>query len=218
MMYKSNPSGSRRLLRAAAVLPAIVGAALLVNTPAVAKAISTMSSTSVASPREITSNSAEIQEQSLIISEATAVAHDSSAKTDPASLRVSVKPATASAADDDKPLTTAEVLPKFPGGESAMIQWLIQHIVYPEEAFKNNIQGYVIVKFVVKADGSVSDAEVVKKVDPLLDAEALRVVRQMPNFEPGTVDGKPVSVYYNLPVSFKLQSSPKEVTESASQR
>lgn len=97
-------------------------------------------------------------------------------------------------------------LPVFTGGDKEILNYIIKNTKYPEEAKKNNITGKVIVKFVVEKDGSVSGAEVLKSVDPLLDAEAVRVVGSLPKFEkPAKKDGKIVRVNYMLPITFALQ-------------
>lgn len=108
--------------------------------------------------------------------------------------------------DDNVVFTTVEIAPQYPGGEMAMYEYLAKNIRYPEECAERNIQGKVIVSFVVKADGSIGDAKVVKSVDPQLDGEAIRIVRTFPKFTPGKMQGKPVNVWYTLPVNFKLQS------------
>jgi protein TonB len=109
---------------------------------------------------------------------------------------------------DDKPKIWdhVEVMPSFPGGDKAMMQWLYDNIVYPVIAQEQGIQGRVIVRFVVGPDGSVGAAEVQRSLDPSCDREALRVVRKMPKWIPGTQNGQSVSVYYTLPVLFKLQN------------
>jgi len=101
--------------------------------------------------------------------------------------------------------SAVEENPSFPGGEMAMMQYLAKNIKYPEEAMKTGAQGRVIVKFVVSSTGKISDITIERGVSPELDAEAIRVVGGMPDFTPGKIDGKPVSVWYVLPVSFKLQ-------------
>ncbi len=100
---------------------------------------------------------------------------------------------------------------EFPGGMDALLNYLRTNIRYPESAHKNNIQGRVIVKFVIESDGTVADAEIVRGVDTDLDNEALRVVNGMPKWTPAKVDGKDVASYFHLPVNFKLQDeTPKE--------
>lgn len=107
-----------------------------------------------------------------------------------------------------EPQVAAEVMPGFKGGEAEMMKFLAMNIRYPEAAMKAGKQGYVVVKFVVSKSGKVESPEIVRSVSPELDAEALRVVGMMPDFNPGTVDGKPVDCTYILPVSFKLQGDP----------
>jgi TonB family protein len=104
----------------------------------------------------------------------------------------------------------ASKMPEFKGGQKAMFTYLMENVKYPEEAVEKNIQGNVIVKFVVTETGKVENATVIRGVDPLLDAEALRVISSMPDFEPGMENSKAVSVEYVLPVSFKLQGNKTE--------
>ncbi len=102
---------------------------------------------------------------------------------------------------------SAEQMPSFPGGDAALMKFLNSHIHYPAAAEENNVQGRVIVQFVVGKDGSVSQAKIARGVHPALDNEALRVVRSLPKFIPGKQNGQPVSVWYTLPVQFKLQNA-----------
>ena len=97
-----------------------------------------------------------------------------------------------------------ETMPQFPGGQGVMMKYLAANIKYPASAVKAKKQGRVIVAFVIQKDGSVTNARIVKSVDPELDAEALRIVKAMPNWTPGTQDGKPVNVRYTIPVVFSL--------------
>ena len=109
-----------------------------------------------------------------------------------------------------------EEQPMFPGGMEEMMKFLQQNIKYPTEAQEQGKQGRVIVQFVVNKDGSISNDSVVRSVDPLLDAEALRVVRSMPNWIPGKQRGKEVRVRFTLPVSFRLSGgSTDKAQESA---
>ena len=102
---------------------------------------------------------------------------------------------------EKKIFTFAEQQPTFKGNVQA---WLTSHLQYPASAADNNIQGKVVVKFVVGRDGSVSRAEVVRGVDPALDREALRVVNSMPKWNPGMNNGQPANVWFQLPITFKL--------------
>ena len=97
-----------------------------------------------------------------------------------------------------------EVMPQDPGGQIAMLQYLMKNIKYPEQAMKEGIQGRVTVRFIVEKDGSISDVKPVLSVHPLLNKEAVRVVKSMPKWSPGKHNGKPVRVRFNLPVMFKL--------------
>ena len=106
---------------------------------------------------------------------------------------------------DDTIYRSAEQMPRFPGGEAALMKYLESHINYPPEAAKNNVQGHVIVQFVVKKDGSISEVKVVRSLDKDLDKEAIRVIKSLPKFTPGRQDGKAVNVWYTLPVTFKLK-------------
>ena len=97
-----------------------------------------------------------------------------------------------------------EVMPQFPGGQIAMMKYIMENMKYPEQAMKEGIQGRVTVRFIVEKDGSISDVKPVLSVHPLLNKEAVRVVESMPKWTPGKHNGKPVRVRFNLPVMFKL--------------
>jgi len=101
--------------------------------------------------------------------------------------------------------THIEVMPSFPGGDKAMMQWLSDNLQYPKTALEKGIEGRVIVRFIVGADGSISGAEIQRSLDPACDAEAIRVVGKMPKWIPGKQGGEPVAVYYTVPILFKLQ-------------
>ena len=100
-----------------------------------------------------------------------------------------------------------ETMPYFPGGNVLMLKYLADNIKYPASAVKAKKQGRVIVGFIVQKDGSITHAKIVRSIDPELDAEALRVVKGMPKWTPGTQFGKPVNVKYALPVKFSLQKN-----------
>lgn len=95
---------------------------------------------------------------------------------------------------------------QFPGGQAALMKWLNNNIRYPEAAQQNDIQGRVIVKFVVERDGSIGNVSIAKGVDKDLDREAIRVVKKMPKWQPGKNNGVAVRSYFNLPVTFRLQN------------
>ncbi len=97
-----------------------------------------------------------------------------------------------------------EVAPEFPGGINALVKFLSDNLKYPTVCKELKIQGKVLVKFTVKSDGSIGNVRVTKSVDTRLDKEAIRLVKSMPRWTPGTQDGKPVSVEFTLPINFKL--------------
>lgn len=110
----------------------------------------------------------------------------------------------------DTPVTgevyeVADKMPEFPGGMTGLMQHLSKNIRYPAEAHTNNIQGRVVVSVIINTEGKVTNAKIVQGVAPSLDAEALRVTGTMPDWIPGTKDGKPVNVKYTFPVVFRLQ-------------
>ncbi len=107
--------------------------------------------------------------------------------------------------EENKVFDVVEENPSFPGGQSALMQWLNENIKYPVIAAENGIEGRVIVQFVVSKTGSISDVRVVRGVDPSLDKEAVRVVSNMPNWTPGRQNGTTVNVRFTLPVTFRLQ-------------
>ena len=109
------------------------------------------------------------------------------------------------AEDTDKTVhTVVEQMPEFPGGTAELLKYISQNIKYPAVAAENGIQGRVTLKFVINKNGEVGQITVISGVDPLLDKEAIRVVSTMPKWIPGKQNGKAVSVYFNLPVVFRL--------------
>lgn len=95
-------------------------------------------------------------------------------------------------------------MPSFPGGNGALMKYLKENVKYPDQCVNEKIEGRVIVGFVVNEDGSISDVEIKKSANPMLDKEALRVVSAMPKWVPGEENGKPVKTSYNIPITFKL--------------
>ena len=111
---------------------------------------------------------------------------------------------------DEPAFEVVEEMPQFPGGMAALMEFLSKNISYPKEAFEANKQGRVLATFVIETDGSISEAKVVKSVDPSLDEEALRVINAMPNWTPGKQSGKVVRVKYTVPINFRLDGKAKE--------
>ena len=97
-----------------------------------------------------------------------------------------------------------ETMPEFPGGVDELLKHMRATIKYPEQARKDSVQGRVLVTFVINKDGKIVEPEVVRSVHPLLDQEALKMVKEMPNWKPGEQNGKPVRVKYTIPVNFRL--------------
>lgn len=95
--------------------------------------------------------------------------------------------------------------PQFPGGPSALFEYISKNIKYPIVAEENGVQGRVLVTIIVEKDGSITDVKVEKSVDPYLDKEAQRLVKSMPHWIPGKQNGEPVRVKYTVPVTFRLQ-------------
>lgn len=115
------------------------------------------------------------------------------------------KEAPADSTAKEEVFMVAEQMPEFPGGMKEMLKFLQENVKYPENAMKNNVQGRVIVQFVIEKDGTPTEFKVLRSVDPDLDAEALRVMKAMPKWKPGMQKGQVVRVKFTVPVSFKIQ-------------
>ena len=115
------------------------------------------------------------------------------------------KEAPADSTAKEEVFMVAEQMPEFPGGMKELLKFLQDNLKYPENAMKNNVQGRVIVQFVVEKNGTPTEFKVLRSVDPDLDAEALRVMKAMPKWKPGMQKGQVVRVKFTVPVSFKLQ-------------
>lgn len=107
--------------------------------------------------------------------------------------------------EETKIFTVVEQMPMFPGGDAALMGYLRDNIHYPTVAAENGVQGRVVVGFVVERDGSITDVNILRSVDPSLDREAMRVVKSMPRWTPGKQNGSAVRVKYQVPVTFRLQ-------------
>ncbi len=109
-------------------------------------------------------------------------------------------------APGDSVFVLADEMPLYPGGDAALLKFIADSSKYPEQCMKNHVTGKVILKFVVNKDCTVSDISVLQSVNPLLDAEAIRVVKLLPRFEkPAKIKGKAVAVYYMVPITFSLK-------------
>lgn len=174
-MMYNRKSSAWRRSRALAVVPAVALAFALMQIPSVSHAIDAAASTS------------------LTVSAAPSATGKVS--------KTAAKKQTAAQTPTDHP----EVLPKFPGGEVAMMRYLMENVKYPEAAINDSIQGRVVLRMTIGTDGSVGDIEVLRPVDPRLDAEAIRVVKSMPRFTPGESHGEKVACNYVLPIYFSLK-------------
>ena len=111
---------------------------------------------------------------------------------------------------NDEPIEYPEVVPEFPGGDDSLFAYLYRNVSYPAEAKKADIRGRVFVTFVVEKDGRITGERILRDIGGGCGEEVLRVIRAMPKWKPGTQDGKPVRVQFNLPVAFELQDEDKE--------
>jgi len=108
--------------------------------------------------------------------------------------------------DTTKKFTVTEVMAEFPGGYNGLVEYLKKNVKYPEEQKKKKIEGRVVVKFMITKEGAIDSVSIMKS-EPDIDAfkeEAIRVVKNMPKWTPGTQNGKIVRVYYTLPLGFRL--------------
>ena len=230
MMYKSKTTTSKRL-SVLAIVPAGILAIMAINLPAVASAINEVSQTSITLSND--DNAKDKQKLKLngkVLSISTVANTDSTKMPSTTNTTVYINGNKQDASFDmntiapsdiesitviksgDNPgiyitlkSTKKETLPEFPGGYSKMAEWLSLNIKYPKEASKNKVNGTVVVKFEVLADGSIGEAEISNSINPELDKEALRVVKAMPKWNPGTVDGKPVAVWFSIPITFSTK-------------
>jgi len=109
---------------------------------------------------------------------------------------------------EPEPFIVVEEMPVPQGGASGLLRYIADNVKYPQIAQENNIEGKVIVRFCVTSKGGVDQVSVFKGVDPALDAEAVRVVKTLPAFKPGKQGGKPVPVWFTVPIIFQINSTP----------
>ena len=201
MMYNQKRVRGGRMLRPLLLFPALGAALWLMNLPAVASAMDSIAESSLVAPSAETS--AKITK---FISNPEQISSEKS--TSPSPMEAPRKEKSKSQ-KESKTFMAVDKVAEFPGGMSALMNFLKENIKYPEGS---STTGRVIVRFVVEANGSIGDVEIVRSVSPELDAEAERVVKLMPRWTPGEVNGKPVASYFNLPVSFKAEPTPKSAT------
>ena len=201
-MMTMNKSSRWNTLRALAVVPVIALALLAFANPKSVAAVVTnqpahVTPAPVALPEPAQAETATQPVEAEAVPEAVEVNTEEQASQD------------AEPQSDNKVYNSVEQMPRFPGGEAGLMRYLQENIKYPPEAAKNDIEGRVIVQFIIDKTGQVGEVKVVRPISEELDAEAVRVVKTLPKFEPGRQDGKAVAVWYTLPISFKLQSKPK---------
>lgn len=197
-MMTMNKSSQWKTLRALAVVPVIALALLaFANTESVAAVVT-------ASVQQDNAVQSEVQAPEPVQVEAVTQPVEVEAEEQPVEENP-VEPVP----ESKNVYESVEQMPEFPGGMEEMMKFLQQNIQYPASAAKNKVEGRVVLQFVVEKDGQIGEVKVARSVDPELDAEALRVVKSMPNFIPGRQDGKPVAVWYTIPISFKLQGKPQ---------
>ena len=105
--------------------------------------------------------------------------------------------------DEEEVFLSAEQNPEFPGGVNELFKFINKNLHYPERAMEQGIQDKIVVRFIVEKDGSVSNAVAIRGEHEILKVEAIRVIQSLPKFKPGSQNGKPVRVYYTLPINFK---------------
>ena len=201
-MMSMNKSSRWNRLRALAVVPVIALALLaFANNKSVAAVVT-------AGVQQDNAVQSEIQSPESVQVEAATQPVEAEAATQADDVKTEVKAPEETEPQSKKVYNSVEQMPEFPGGAAAMMRYLQENIKYPPEAAKNNIEGRVIVQFVIDETGQVGEVKVVRPVSEELDAEAVRVVKTFPKFEPGRQDGEAVSVWYTLPVMFKIQAKP----------
>lgn len=208
-MMTMNKSSRWKTLRALAVVPVIALALLAFANP---KNVAAVVTASVPQDRAVQSVM-QSPEPANIEADAT-----------PEAVEVEAEPEEAPAIDEanteeqvteepvpqsKKVYESVEQMPEFPGGMEGLMRYLQQNVQYPPIAVQNNVQGRVVVQFIIDETGQVGDVEVVRSVSEEVDAEAVRVIKSMPKFEPGRQNGEPVAVWYTLPIAFKMQSDRK---------
>ncbi|MGI6220186.1 MAG: energy transducer TonB [Bacteroidaceae bacterium] len=107
--------------------------------------------------------------------------------------------------EEDKIYETVEQRAEFPGGMKALYKWLSENMVFPQPSIENGVQGNVVVRFVVGKDGRITDATIIKSLDPFCDKEAIRCIKAMPRWTPGKMNGVAVRSYYVLPIQFTYE-------------
>ncbi len=119
---------------------------------------------------------------------------------------------------NDKLFATDDSSPQFPGGQTAMLDYIYDNLRYPKEAYDREIQGRVYVKFLVDKTGDIDSVQILRSKDPFLDAEALRIVSTFPKFTPGKMDGNPIDQWMALPIMFKMSDYDERLNKKSIDR
>ncbi len=114
--------------------------------------------------------------------------------------------------DEDTIYVYTEQMPEYPGGIIGLKRHIAENLIYPKDAREQNIQGTVFLRFEVTKTGEIGKVEIQKGAHSILDSEAIRVIKSLPKFKPGMKDGKPVNIWYSMPITFQLNSSQNEIT------
>ena len=200
MLHTKSPR--QRYLKLLALLP-IVAVALAVNAETVTDYVYAQPQQQTPVKKGVKAGTIKMGSQTIKVVKA-----DEQSKTDAATAQTS-KP---------RPFDVVEQMPEYPGGVSALFEFLSKNVKYPAAAEKAGTQGRVIVTFVVEQDGSIGEPTVIRSVSPELDAEAVRVINAMPNWKPGTQNGKAVRVKYTVPINFALPSSSAPAQHAAADK
>lgn len=201
-MMTTNKSSQWKMLRALAVVPVIALALLAFANP---KSVAAVVTASVPQDRAVQS---EMQSPEPVQVEAATQPVEAEATAEAVEMNTEEQAPEETEPQSKKVYNSVEQMPEFPGGVAGLMRYLSENIKYPPEAAKNDIEGRVIVQFIIDETGQVGEVKVVRSVSDELDAEAVRVVKTLPKFEPGRQDGEAVSVWYTLPIVFKMQAKP----------
>lgn len=195
MMYDSKSTRGRRL-RGLALVPAFVVALAVTNLDAVASVISDASASKVPTVSAVKVTETSATEQ--------AIAGSVAAIEQPEVVAAGTVKKGEKTEGGSSAQKVAEKMPQFPGGDVALFKFLAENVKYPESAMNDNVEGRVVVRFIVSETGKVCDPEIVRGVREDLDKAAIEVVNSLPDFIPGMTDNKPVAVSFTLPVNFRL--------------
>ena len=212
-MMTINKSSRWNRLRALAVVPVIALALLAFANPKIDAAVVSATANQPASVTSTTADQPSQPEAVPVVDEKATeevVAEEQTVEEQAVEEPTVEEQASEPQANKSTVYESVEVMPEFPGGTVEMMKFLQMNIQYPPMAAANNIDGRVVVQFIIDETGKVGDVKVVRSVNEELDAEAVRVVKSMPNFTPGRQNGEAVSVWYTLPISFKIKGDNKK--------